>query len=398
MKLHEFEGKALLKSVGIPMAEHRIATTIEEAEKSCKEWGSVVIKAQTLSGKRGKAGLIAICNNIQEAKEKASKILGSVNNNEKIEKLILEMAVSIEKEYYVSITYDTNTRCPLVAVSLSGGIDVEENKNIITFPIDMTVGFHNWMARDLLIKAGFVNRSALKAAPILTKMYECFLKYDCKLIEINPLAESDGDIYALDAKIVLDDDALFRHLDLNLKERSDARKLTEKEILARSIDKNDHRGSAGSNYVDLDGDIAILASGGGASFVCMDAMLAYGGKPANFVEYSGNPPPEKVEKLTEITLSKPNLNGCWVVGGTANFTDIYETLMGFVKGLRKINPKPNYPILIRRGGPRDKEAFEALKIIGEKEGYDFHIFGSETPMTETAKTMVELVEKYKEGK
>lgn len=378
------------------MAEHRVATTIEEVEKAAKEWGSVVIKAQIMSGKRGKAGLVAICSQ-NEAKEKASKILGYVHNNEKIEKLLLEMNVQIEKEYYVSITYDTNTRSPLVTVSISGGMDVEENKNVKTFPIDMTVGFHNWMARDLLISAGFSNRSALKAASILIKMYECFLKYDCKLIEINPLVESDGDFYALDAKVVLDDDALFRHLDLNLKERSDGRTLTEKEIAARSIDKNDHRGSAGSNYVDLDGDIAILASGGGASFVCMDAMLAYGGKPANFVEYSGNPPPEKVEKLTEIALSKPNLNGCWVVGGTANFTDIYETLMGFVKGLRKINPKPKYPILIRRGGPRDKEAFEALRKIGQEEGYDFHIFGSDTPMTETAKTMVELVKKYKEN-
>jgi succinyl-CoA synthetase beta subunit len=140
----------------------------------------------------------------------------------------------------------------------------------------------------------------------------------------------------------------------------------------------------------LDGDIAVIAAGGGGSVVNMDALIASNGKPANYTEHSGNPPREKLQKLTKIVLAKPDLKGCWFVGGTANFTDIYETLMGFVEGLREVKPKPNYPIVIRRGGPRDKEAFAALKEIGEKEGFDFHIYGRETPMTATAKIMVEL--------
>ena len=168
--------------------------------------------------------------------------------------------------------------------------------------------------------------------------------------------------------------------------------------MAKEIDKNDHRGSAGSAYIELDGDIAIIAAGGGGSMVNMDALIALGGKPANYTEHSGNPPAEKLEKLTKIVLSKEGLNGCWFVGATANFTDIYETLAGFVDGLRSIKPKPAYPIVVRRGGPRFEEAFEMLKEVGKKEGFDFHIFGPETPMTSTAKIVVDLVNNYKKKK
>lgn len=118
--------------------------------------------------------------------------------------------------------------------------------------------------------------------------------------------------------------------------------------------------------------------------------MHHGGNPANYVEYSGNPPASVVEELTIKVLSRPGLKGCWVVGGTANFTDIYETMLGFVQGLRKIQPKPSYPIVIRRDGPRQKEAFAMLKEVAEKEGYDFHLFGPETPMSESARIMVQF--------
>ena len=132
--------------------------------------------------------------------------------------------------------------------------------------------------------------------------------------------------------------------------------------------------------------------------VNIDALVALGGEPANYTEHAGNPPSEKLEKLTKIALSKKCLAGCWFVGATANFTDIYETLKGFVDGLRSIKPKPTYPIVIRRGGPRYQEAFEMLKQVGKKEGYDFHIFGPETPMTSTAKVVTDLVNKYRQRK
>lgn len=140
----------------------------------------------------------------------------------------------------------------------------------------------------------------------------------------------------------------------------------------------------------MDGDIAILASGGGASLLNIDYLLSVGGKPANYTEYSGNPPANIVAELTKRVLDKNDLKGCWVVGGTANFTDIYETLRGFVEGLRQIKPKPTYPIVIRRDGPRQKEAVDMIKEVAEKEGFDIHIFGAETSMAKTAKIITKL--------
>src|SRR3989338_4478887 len=143
-----------------------------------------------------------------------------------------------------------------------------------------------------------------------------------KTVEINPLVEDkNGDLIAADAVVVLDDDGLKRHK-FNFPKRTGLREQTPREIAAKKIDEDDYKGVAGKTFVDLEGDIAVLASGGGASIVAMDALLSYGGKPANYTEYSGNPSAEKVKKLTQVVLSKPNLHGLWIVGGTANFTRI----------------------------------------------------------------------------
>lgn len=196
---------------------------------------------------------------------------------------------------------------------------------------------------------------------VAQQLLELFKKENALLAEINPLFEmADGSFVAGDAKIILDDNVV------NPAERP---------------------------YLDLPGDIAILASGGGASLINLDALILAGGKPANYVEYSGNPPASVVEELTLKVLSKPGLKGCWTVGGTANFTDIFETMSGFVAGLRKVQPRPSYPIVIRRDGPRQKEAFEMLKQVAREEGLDFHIFGPETPMAESAKIVVQLAYK-----
>ncbi|MBI2599651.1 hypothetical protein HYW43_01885, partial [Candidatus Daviesbacteria bacterium] len=258
-----------------------------------------------------------------------------------------------------------------------GGTGAEE-KGAKIYPVDIIKGYNGENVPAEVVETA-------------KKLWEVFIKYDLELAEINPLViDKNAKVWALDSKVILDDDADFRR-EIKFAERNlFGRPSTEAEIEARKIDEGDHRGTAGSVYWDLDGDIAVIAAGGGGSIVNMDALLAFGGKPANYTEHSGNPPREKLKRLTKIVLSKPNLKGCWFVGGTANFTDIYETLMGFVEGLREISPKPKFPIVIRRGGPKDKEAFEALKEIGKKEGFDFHIFGRETPMTKTAKTMVEL--------
>jgi succinyl-CoA synthetase beta subunit len=137
----------------------------------------------------------------------------------------------------------------------------------------------------------------------------------------------------------------------------------------------------------------VIASGGGASMLNIDILMRAGGKPANYVEYSGNPPRALVQELTTRVLSQPNLQGAWVVGGTANFTDIYETMSGFVDGLRKMSPKPTYPIVIRRDGPRQEEARAMLMEVAANEGYNMHVFGSEISMAESAQRLMSLMSK-----
>ena len=231
---------------------------------------------------------------------------------------------------------------------------------------------------------------------VLYKLINVFYGNDCLLLEINPFVGVSGEWITLDAKIKIDDSALSRHKERSFSPRSVPGHIeTEREIKAKKIDEGDYRGTAGSAYFDLDGDIAVLASGGGASFTAMDALIKEGGKPANYTEYSGNPSKEKVRKLTEIVLSKPNLNGLWVVGAIANFTDIYETMSGFVDGLREaektLNTKFKFPILIRRGGPKDKEAFQMLKSL---KGLDLYIYGEEISIAESAKIMAKLASQY----
>jgi succinyl-CoA synthetase beta subunit len=158
---------------------------------------------------------------------------------------------------------------------------------------------------------------------------------------------------------------------------------------ARAIDAQSHRGVAGRTLLELDGDIAFLSSGGGASITCLDALLTYGGRPANFAEYSGNPERSKVYALAKLVLSKPGLKGLWVVGPTANFTDVYETLGGIMDAI--IELKPAFPIVIRRAGPRDVEAKALVEQVAKDHSLDMVFFGEEMPMTESARVLLDKI-------
>lgn len=373
MILYEFEGKKLLASYGIKIPKSQLIDSIASLQNDILNIKSpLVLKAQVLSGKRKKAGGIIIVDRVQGLGDSLKQLFGKTINNEKVEKVLVEELVEYEgPEYYVSITYDTDTRGLVLIVSKTGGTGVEE-KELQDAKSDLP-------------------------KQLLDNLMNLFLEQDCLLLEINPLVQDKkGEWIALDAKIKLDDCALERHKDFQFSPRSvPGHTPTKNETLAKKIDEGDYRGTAGSTYFDLDGNIAILASGGGASLTAMDALIKYEGKPANYTEYSGNPPKEKVAKLTQIVLSKPNLHGLFVVGAVANFTDIYETLSGFLEGLRQpqaeLKIKFTFPIVIRRGGPRDQEAFAMLKKVKE---FDLHLYGEETSITESAKIMASLAQKY----
>jgi citryl-CoA synthetase large subunit len=366
MKLYEFEAKNLLKSVGINIPKGKVANKVSQ---KFSPGSNVIGKAQVLHGGRGKKGLIT------KDYQKLFKL-------PEVEKVLIEEYIDCDELLFVSITYDTVSRSPVILFSENGGIDIEENQYVKSFSVNLLDEHLPKINKNLDV--------------VIEKLWKLFKQIDARLVEINPLGKIGNKFIALDAKIILDDDALFRHEEFGFEPRSElGRKPTENELQASLIDKDDHRGSAGSSYFDFDGDIAVIAAGGGGSVVNMDALIALGGKPANYTEHSGNPPAEKVEKLTKVVLSKPNLAGVWFVGATANFTDMVETLNGFVKGLRTIKPKPAYPIVVRRGGPRWEEAKEMLENVKKNEGFNFHIYGPETPMTSTAKILVDLVKTYK---
>ena len=382
MKLKEFEGKQLLEAANISISEGiLVKDSVQPFE------GEKVFKVQVLANGRGKSGGIKVVD-YEEAQQLTKQFIGKEFLNENVTEILLDEKIPILKEYYLGIMFDTSKRKPILIFSEEGGVDIEEVRKaspekVILKEIDYLMGIQENITDNPKINE------------IITKLYDCFVKNDCRMIEINPLVETpQKEFVAVDCVAVLDDDARYRW-PIQFEERTDNRRATVREIAAHEIDRNDHRGVAGKTFVDLDGDIAILTSGGGATMTLMDALIQFGGKPANFTEYSGNPPQEKVEKLTRIVLDKEGLSGLFVAGVIANFTNIYETLKGIINIL--IEKKPEFPIVIRRAGPHDEEAKEALMEAKKKYGLDIHYFDENTAMTEAAKIMVELSGKYKNG-
>jgi succinyl-CoA synthetase beta subunit len=358
MKLYEFEGKELFIKYGIPIPASVLLTKKTGAIRLASPF---ILKAQVKFGDRKRHGGILFPANAREAARDLKKLLGATLKGEKVNTVLAEARLAhAASEYYTSVSYDTATRGPVLALSPSGGSGIARAK---IFPIDIAAGLQPFVIRGLLKSAGFPSEDLAGMAGLVGKLWKLFIEEYALLAEINPVFKmGDGNFIAGDAKIILDDE---------------------------KINPNERR------FVEMGGDIAILASGGGASMINIDALLACGGKPANYTEYSGNPKAEVVRDLTVRVLARSGLRGVWVVGGIANFTDIFETMRGFVDGLRAVRPRPKFPIVIRRDGPRQKEAFEMLRAVRDRDGFDLHIFGSEMSMGASAREMVRLARAYK---
>ena len=403
MQLLEYKGKELLRSCGIRISRGIVTNNKSYINLSYhkerynefffEHHGHVILKAQVATSGRKKKGLIVEADNYEKSLQQIDALYQMEWNDVPITTLLIEKELDIQEEYYLSILYDTRKRKPMVLFSRSGGIDVEDKERPHSIHVSALEGLHSFQARELVKAAGFSKREILQLASFISKAYTCFRRYDCRLLEINPIIKTpEGMLFAGDAKITIDDSAVSRQrVFSDVTDAEDLSLLSERALEARKIDYHDHRGVAGKTFLEFNGNIAVLASGGGASLTSMDAILEAGGKPGNYTEYSGNPSREKVRRLTEITLSKPGLCGCLVVGAKANFTDIFETLSGFSEAIQTL--KPNYPIVIRRAGPRDAEAFEMLRKL---EGFDMEIYGEETSMTEAARIIVEKAEKFRQ--
>ncbi len=435
MILYEYEGKKLLQQVGIAIPNGQLISSgdLDRLSPPVKDHGDrVVLKAQVLSGKRADQGGIVVVDQNSNVTDQVKNLFGKVINKERVSKVLVEELVEHEgPEYYVSISYDTETRGPLLTISESGGTGIEEREvNVFQIdPIMQTVIPSKAPSQSEKYPWGEGIQKTEKAwipnlvgDDTVNKLIRLFFDQDCLLLEINPLVRvkkinhpelvsgsdempnqvrhDEYEWVSLDAKIKLDESAASKHEDWNFPPRSaPGHTATQNEIDAKKIDEGDYRGVAGSTYFDLPGDIAVLSSGGGVSLTAMDALIKEGGSPANFTEYSGNPPKEKVVKLTKIVLNKPNIHGLWVIGTVAaNFTDIYETLSGFLEALNELkteNIKLDIPIVIRRGGPRDNEAFEMLREIKD---FNLILQSEETSIAESAKVMASEAKKYADTK
>lgn len=387
MNLYEFEGKQFFSQSGIatPKGGDVIRGMDPVAMYESLGMGDVVVKAQVLSGKRGKNNGILFCANAQEVKESVDQLFAQEIRGQYVAAVRIEERLEISEEHYLSITYDTNKKQPVLMYSKSGGMDIED------VPDDMIVRQHLHIADDTVVITGHEFDGGL--LDVIEKLWDTFLTQDCRLVEINPLVRTaDNRWIAADAKIAIDDDAFFRHDDWKeLEPRTMmGRPPTDREILVKKIDAGEkyYQGTAGK-YIEMDGDIAILFSGGGASIANMDALIQEGLRPANYTEYSGNPPQEKVYELAKIVLSKPDLRGLWIAGGVANFTNIKDTFAGIVDALDEI--KPTYPIVVRRAGPHEEEGMMLMKECAERNGLNMSLFGKDVSMSASAKILAKLV-------
>lgn len=396
MKLKEFEGKQLLKEEGLNIPNSFLLENslyIPEIESS------FFFKVQTFKGGRKKLGGVFEVNKV-EIKEKLDLFLNSEFNSEIVTEVLLEEKQNVLEEYYVSFLFDTRERKLLLIVSLEGGVDIENIKlnspeKIIVQEVSLIDGLSEVLIFELSSRLGIQVDAISKFSKLILNLFDVFVKYNLRLLEVNPVGlTNEGEFVILDCVMIVDDSALSK-MSLPFEPRQGGRKKTLRELRANKIDEEDHRGVSGKTFIDLDGDIGLLSSGGGASVIAFDSIYNFGGKLANYTEYSGNPPKEKVQELTRVVLDRDNLSGLFIVGGRANFTRIDVTLKAILEILIESNVK--FPILVRRAGPGYEVAFEEFRLAKEKFGLDIHLYDDSISISEASKLMVDLSNNYKKN-
>lgn len=351
MKIHEYQAKKILSQYGVAISEGKVAYTPEEAENVAKELGGNVfaVKAQIHAGGRGKGGGVKIAKSLAEVKSHASEILGMTlithqtgPQGQLVRRLYIEKGCAIAQELYLSVLIDRATGQVTFIASAAGGMDIEEvaaktPEKIIKVAVDPTLGIYPYMGREIAFGLGLEDKTALKVARMAEGVYNAFCATDASLVEINPLViTTDGDALALDAKMTFDENALFRHPDLE-----DLRDLDEE-------DPSEHEANKHSlSYIKLDGNIGCLVNGAGLAMATMDVIKLYGAEPANFLDVGGGAPRERVTTAFKLILSDPNVEGILVniFGGIMRCDIIAE---GIIAAAKEVGI--NVPLVVRLEG------------------------------------------------
>ena len=371
MRLFEFEAKALLKGYNIPVPSGKLISSPFDVRIE----GPSVLKAQIPAGGRKKAGGILFVSGQKEGEQAVSSLLGKDLRGYQVEAVLVEDQITIRKEYFLSVTYDTTAKSGVVIFSPEGGIDIEElaktsPEKIIMQPFALKKGFFEFQARNIALAGGVTGKELLGIAGIIQRMVQLFLECDATLVEINPLAlTARGELTACDAHIDIEDEALFRQKKLEerygiKKRESGARKQTVFEKKAQEIDDLDHRGVAG-RMIEFEGDLGLIIGGGGASLTTFDAVRKAGGRPANYCEIGGNPSVLKVKELTKHLLSKPGVQKVAVIMNVVSNTRVDLVARGVIRGILESGKDPGRTIAVFRvPGAWEEEGFKILKKYG----------------------------------
>jgi succinyl-CoA synthetase beta subunit len=365
MKIHEYQGKALLRQFNIPVPQGIAAMSVDEAVKAAQSLSSKVwvVKAQIHAGGRGKGGGVKVAKSIEEVKARASEILGmqlithqTGPEGQKVRRLYIEEGADIQKEYYLSLVTDRATQKVAFIASSEGGMDIEEvahshPEKIIKLFIDPATGMTEAQGKELAAGIGMPSDSVAQFVDVCQKLYQCYMETDASLVEINPLnRDSKGNIMALDAKFNFDPNALFRHPDI---------------VAMRDLDEEDPAEVEASKfdlaYISLDGNIGCLVNGAGLAMATMDTIKLFGAEPANFLDVGGGATPEKVTEAFKIMLKNPKVKAILVnIFGGIMKCDTIAT--GIITACKATNL--NVPLVVRMKGTNEELGKQMLKDSG----------------------------------
>jgi succinyl-CoA synthetase beta subunit len=377
MDLLEYQGKQLFARHGVPVPAGRPATTVDEAVDAADAVGyPCVVKAQVQIGGRGKLGGIKVAQSREEAREHAGAILGMDIKGLTVHEVWVEEASQIEAEYYTSIVFDRAAKAPLIMLSTKGGMDIEavaeeDPAAIAALHVDPLLGFQEFHGRRLAFEARVDSDLVRPIGAMLSKLYETFVAEDLMLLEVNPLIVTpERQLRALDAKVTLDDNAMFRHPENAALRNPSAEDPQEQMAKERGL-----------TYVKLDGDIGILGNGAGLVMSTLDVVDQVGGKPANFLDAGGGSKADAIVSAVEVILSDPKVKAVLfnIFGG---ITRCDEVAKGLIEAYDQV--KPEVPFVVRLDGTNDEEG---RRLLAEADLPGLHV---EATMLEAAERVVEL--------
>ncbi len=357
MRIHEYQAKELFESYGVPIHEHVVVSSAPEAGPAAERLGSdTVIKAQVLAGGRGKAGGVKRAKTPAQAVEKAGEILALTIKDFPVEKVLVTPASDILQEYYIGFTLERTKREILLMMSKAGGVDIEElAKNqpeaIIKFPISISKGIETEKLKPIVHDLFGTGRLSDQAFPVIERLYKLFVEKDCSLVEVNPYAlEKGGGLFALDAKVTFDDNALYKHPDIE--EMKNPEEYSRDEIEAKK---------QGLSFVSMDGCIGCIVNGAGLAMATMDLIKYFGGQPANFLDVGGSSSPDKVLNALDIIVNNRKVTAIIIniFGGITRCDDIAN---GILMAMDRI--EIDIPLVIRLIGTNELEGRKILTDAG----------------------------------